>query len=93
MRLHLSAVQKKNPYLSIIDGENDIAISFNYTETLEKVYEMKASNICYVHGQREMNPVLQMKKKMLSFGKENFFICYQWQTSKGSTGVFFGKTY
>lgn len=69
--IDLSAVQKKNPYLSIIDGENDIAISFNYTETLEKVYEMKASNICYVHGQREMNPVLQMKKKMLSFGKEN----------------------
>lgn len=69
--IDLSVAQKRQPYLSVIDGKRDIAILFNYTETLETVYGMKSSNICYIHGQRETNPVLQQEKSMLPLGKYN----------------------
>lgn len=69
--IDLSTAQKKQPYLSVIDGKSNIAISFNYTETLEAVYGMKSSNICYIHGQRETNPVLQYEKSMIPIGKYN----------------------
>lgn len=80
--IDLSMTQKKQPYLTIIDEKMDIAISFNYTETLESVYGMKPSNICYIHGQRETNTELRQKKSMLSIGKNN-----------SSLVVGFGKKY
>lgn len=57
--------------MSIINEKTDIALSFNYTETLESVYGMGASNICYIHGQRETDSVLQQEKEMHPFGKNN----------------------
>lgn len=69
--IDLSEAKKKEKYLSIINKKNDIAISFNYTETLESLYEMKSQNICYIHGQRETDPVLQHEKSMSSLGKDN----------------------
>lgn len=69
--INLDSVQKKKPYLSIIDKKSDIAISFNYTETLETIYGVKASNICYIHGQRETNPELRRQKSMLAIGKNS----------------------
>ena len=67
----LSETRRIEPYMSLIDGKRDIALSFNYTETLECVYEMETSNICYIHGQRETDPVLQKEKAMRPFGKGN----------------------
>lgn len=32
---------------------------------------MKSQNICYIHGQRETDPVLQHEKSMSSLGKDN----------------------
>lgn len=69
--IDLSAAQKMEPYMSLINGKRDIALSFNYTETLEYVYGMDASNICYIHGQRETDILLQQKKSMRPFGKNN----------------------
>lgn len=62
---------KGKPYISLIDGKRDIALSFNYTETLECIYGMDVSNICYIHGQRETVAELQREKSMCAFGKNN----------------------
>lgn len=64
-------VQQKEPYISIINEKEIIAISFNYTETLETVYGINPSNICHIHGQRETCIELQNEKKMMPFGKNN----------------------
>lgn len=72
--IDLSVAQKKEPYMSLINGKSDIALSFNYTETLEYVYGMEPSNICYLHGQRETDVELQQEKSMLPFGKNNSLI-------------------
>lgn len=51
--------------------ERDLAISFNYTETLESVYGLKEENICYIHGKRETDKEKRAKKGSSSFGKSN----------------------
>lgn len=67
--IDLSTTKKVEPYRSLINAKTDIALTFNYTETLEYVYGMDASNICYIHGQRETDPILREKKRMSSIGK------------------------
>ena len=37
---------------AIMKPEEDIALCFNYTETLEKIYGMKSENVCHIHGKR-----------------------------------------
>lgn len=69
--IDLNVAQKREPYMSLINGKRDIALSFNYTETLEYVYGMDSSNICYIHGQRETDVALQQEKSMLPLGKNN----------------------
>lgn len=69
--IDLSVAQQKEPYMSLINEKIDIALSFNYTETLEYVYGMDASKICYIHGQRETDGALQQEKNMRPFGKNN----------------------
>lgn len=32
--------------------EDSLALNFNYTETLERLYGMKPTSICYIHGDR-----------------------------------------
>ena len=63
--------EKKEPYSSIIDVKNDIVLSFNYTETIESIYGMDSSSICYIHGQRETDPQLRIEKSKSTFGKNN----------------------
>ena len=36
-------------------GEDDIFLTFNYTNTLEKVYNINSLNICHIHGYMENN--------------------------------------
>lgn len=69
--IDLNVAKRKEPYMSLINGKRDIALSFNYTETLEYVYGMDTSNICYIHGQRETDAALQQEKSMRPFGKNN----------------------
>lgn len=69
--IDLGVARTKEPYSSIINEKGDMALSFNYTETLEYVYGMDALNICYIHGQRETDAALQMEKSMSPFGKNN----------------------
>ena len=33
--------------------DNSLFLSFNYTETLEKIYEVKPENVCHIHGFRK----------------------------------------
>ncbi len=41
----------KNPKTSFINKENnDIFLNFNYTHTLETIYQIKRKNIIYIHG-------------------------------------------
>jgi len=72
--IDLSETQKKEPYMSLINRKEDIALSFNYTETLETVYGMEESNICYIHGQRETDTELQQENSMTPFGKNNSYL-------------------
>lgn len=67
----LCGKSQKKPYSSLIDKKRDFAFSFNYTETLEQLYEMDSSKICHIHGKREDDKTLQEKKQMTSFGKKN----------------------
>lgn len=36
----------------IYSGEDDFFLTFNYTETLEKVYKVPDERICHIHGKR-----------------------------------------
>lgn len=69
--IDLSMTKKIEPYMSLINEKRDIALSFNYIETLEYVYGMDSSNICYIHGQRETDEALRREKCMRPFGKNN----------------------
>lgn len=55
----------------IISSSDDLAISFNYTETIEEVYKLKEENVCYIHGKRENDRELKEEKGISSFGKDN----------------------
>lgn len=41
---------------NLIDHDNDLFLSFNYTETLEKIYNV--SNVCHIHGMRGRNDTI-----------------------------------
>lgn len=42
----------KEKFEKKVDEENDLFLTFNYTETLESVYGVSDSRICYIHGKR-----------------------------------------
>lgn len=69
--IDLKDVNKVELYNSLINPEEDIALSFNYTETLELIYKMKSSNVCHIHGKREIDPLLQKEKSMCPIGENN----------------------
>lgn len=50
--------------LKRIITDSDLAVSFNYTETIEIVYGLKESNVCYIHGRRESDVNAKSNKKM-----------------------------
>lgn len=43
-------VKVKSDFLKIMDKDNDLFLSFNYTKTLEVLYKVK--NICHIHGEQ-----------------------------------------
>lgn len=54
-----------------INPEDDLIVNFNYTETAEVMYGVKANNICHIHGKREIAPELKDKYHMTAFGAGN----------------------
>lgn len=55
-----------------MDPDNDIALTFNYTETLEKLYNFKQDNICHIHGKRkEMIDGYFDQQYLWNFGEDN----------------------
>lgn len=65
----LEKTKPNKPFSYIINPDTDLAVNFNYTETLETVYGMDHENICYIHGQRETNTEKRLKNGLSSFGK------------------------
>jgi hypothetical protein len=60
--IDLSKAQKKSNLEKIIRGDTDFVLSFNYTETLERIYGVCKHNICHIHGTRETNYEEQKRK-------------------------------
>lgn len=46
--IDISETLEKKDFSKLIDKENDFFLTFNYTETLEKLYNSK--NVCHIHG-------------------------------------------
>lgn len=68
--IDLSKAEKKLNMEKIIRTYDDLFLTFNYTETLEKVYGVCESNICHIHGKRETDKKEQKRKDMVSIGKD-----------------------
>lgn len=43
-------VSIKNDFAKLVNPDEDLFLTFNYTETLEQVY--KAKNVCHIHGKQ-----------------------------------------
>lgn len=43
-------IEKKIDFYNLINYNNSIFITFNYTKTLELLYEVNSSKICHIHG-------------------------------------------
>ena len=61
----------KSGFSKLIDAENDLAVSFNYTDTLEKLYGFKKQNIRYLHGRRETDIYKRIERADDSWGEDN----------------------
>ncbi len=44
-------VEKKDGFSGLL-GEDTLFLTFNYTETLERCYDIKEENICHIHGKQ-----------------------------------------
>lgn len=44
------AVEAKKDFMQLLDKENDLFLSFNYTDTLERIYNVK--NVVHIHGKQ-----------------------------------------
>lgn len=63
--LHIDhTVSLKNDFIKLIDSDKDYFLTFNYTDTLEKLYNVK--NICHIHGK-------QGEKLLLGHGNNNSY--------------------
>lgn len=49
--INLSKVQQIVALENLIESK-DVFLNFNYTETLEIVYQVKAEKVCHIHGKR-----------------------------------------
>lgn len=49
--IDISDISKKTDFDKLIDIENDLFLTFNYTETLENLYNVK--NVCHIHGEQD----------------------------------------
>ncbi|MCD7862092.1 MAG: bacteriophage abortive infection AbiH family protein [Lachnospiraceae bacterium] len=62
----------KKPYLERVMNQKEVLVlSFNYTETVEKVYGVCAKNVCHIHGKREENYEKRLTRGLSSFGEDN----------------------
>lgn len=68
--IDLSKAKKKMNMEKIIRSDKDLVLTFNYTETLEKIYGVCEHNICHIHGKREIDSEEQKRKDMVSIGKD-----------------------
>lgn len=48
--IDLSDLNQKEDFQKLMDKDNDLFLSFNYTLTLEKLYSAK--NVCHIHGKQ-----------------------------------------
>lgn len=69
--IDLSKAHKKENMEKLIRKDENLVITFNYTETLEKKYGVQEQNICYIHGKRESDEEAQKRKDMVSIGADN----------------------
>lgn len=51
--IKLNNIKPKEGFIKLIDKDNDLFLTFNYTETLETLYKVK--NVCHIHGKRGDN--------------------------------------
>lgn len=49
--IDISEVLVKTDFSKLIDKEKDLFLTFNYTKTLEKLYNSK--NVCHIHGEQD----------------------------------------
>lgn len=52
-------------------GNDDLFLTFNYTETLENLYKIPQHNICYIHGKRVQNKEERDLKDMTHIGSKD----------------------
>lgn len=52
-------------------NDDDLAISFNYTNTLEKIYGFNEKNICHIHGKYKIDTGVEGKRKPHIWGENN----------------------
>lgn len=46
--ISLENIKQKKDFINLINKNDDLFLSFNYTKTLESVYKIK--NVCHIHG-------------------------------------------
>lgn len=64
-------IEPKKFLKTLITPENDLVLSFNYTETMEVVYGLREENVCHIHGKRETDEIKRREKGMSCFGENN----------------------
>lgn len=52
-------ILKDNIKLPLPQNEDDLYLSFNYTNTLERFYQIRPTQICYIHGKADKDAKLQ----------------------------------
>lgn len=48
--IDVEKADKKKRFEKLAAGDNSLFLTFNYTLTLEKVYDIPENNICHIHG-------------------------------------------
>lgn len=62
--IDISKAELKKDFIDLIDRKNDRFLTFNYTLTLEKVYEI--DNVCHIHGKIGEELILGHGEKFIS---------------------------
>lgn len=52
-------------FAAIINPDSDLFFTFNYTQTLEKIYGCPTGNICHIHGISSDDPFFQIDELIL----------------------------
>lgn len=49
--IDISGILEKSDFIELINEQEDLFLTFNYTKTLEKLYNLK--NVCHIHGEQD----------------------------------------